>query len=149
MIRGATITGLWREVYDVYPAQSVTNEQQVYRTTDRYFEKHVLETDKGEYEIWAGGCRQKDISLADFEPCTHFDLLKGRTVAAVRCNESTLALQLDNDACFIVGLCPEPNAFGHPERYMKLLRFAFGPGADTAIHHWFEQVLKETEDFSA
>ncbi len=148
-IKRAVISGLWREVYGHYPARSTSDERQVYRTTDRYFEKYILNTDRGVYEIWAGGCRKKDLSLTGFEACPDFAGLKGLTVIAVRCNETTLALQLNNDACFIVGLCPEPNVYGHPERYIKLLQQAFRPGADPETAHWFEQALKDTEDFSA
>lgn len=149
MIKGAMITGLWREVYGLYTGRSVCDDRQVYRTTDRYFEKYVLQTDRGVYEIWAGGCRKKDIPLDDFEPCPGFESLHGVTVVNVKCNATTLALKLDNDACFIVGLCPEPNAFGHPERYLKLLQQAFTQGTDPETGLWFEQSLKETEDFSA
>ena len=128
----------------------MNTEEQIYRTTDRYFEKYVLATDQGIYEIWPGGCRKKEsLSLEHFIPCPVFGLLEKERVVTVKCNATTLALELGSGACFIIGLCHDPNIYGHPERYIQLVKQVFGADGDSETAYWFEHELKETEDFSA
>lgn len=145
-----TIAGLRREIYGAYTGQCMDTEEQIYRTTDRYFEKYVLATDQGIYEIWPGGCRKKEnFSLDNFLPYPDFGMLEGECVVRVKCNATTLALELGSGACFIIGLCHDPNKYGHPERYIQLVKQVFGVEGDSETAQWFEEELKETEDFSA
>ncbi len=149
-MKNNVIAGLRREIYGAYTGVYMNTEEQVYQTTDRYFEKYVLATDQGIYEIWPGGCRKKEsLSLDCFSLCGDFGLLKGERVMTVKCNETTLALELASGACFIIGLCKDPNKYGHPERYIQLVKQVFGADGDSETAQWFDQALKETEDFSA
>jgi hypothetical protein len=144
------IAGLRKEIYGIYAGQRMNTEEQIYLTTDRYFEKYVLATDQGIYEIWPGGCRKKEsLSLENFSLCPDFALLERARIVTVKCNETTLALELSSGACFVIGLCKDPNAYGHPERYIQLVKQVFGADGDAETAQWFEQELKETEDFTA
>lgn len=123
-MKGDIIKGLYKEVYGKYEGAYIENDGLTYITTDRYFEKYVLQTQQGVFEIWAGGYREKnDIELSGFETEQRFEHLAGlKIVEVVTEPDKLLVLHLDNGTYFEVGLCPEYNIHNHPERYMKLVK---------------------------
>lgn len=123
-MKGDTIKGLYKEVYGKYEGTYTDNPALTYITTDRYFEKYVLQTEQGIFEIWAGGYREKnDVELNNFEPEHRLDSLAGlKIVEVVTEPDKLLLLQLSNGIYFEIGLCPEYNIHNHPERYMKLVK---------------------------
>ena len=124
VMKGITVEGLYKEVYGKYEGRSTEDDQQIYITTDRYFEKYVLLTDDGVYEIWAGGCRKKDeVTLTDFRPEERFAVMNGLQIVSMKAEpEKLLILFFGNGAFFEIGLCPEFNEYNHPERYMKFVK---------------------------
>ena len=123
-MKGNTIEGLYKEEYGKYDGKFIDNELQTYLTTDRYFEKYLLLTDAGVYEIWAGGCKKIGEAIPDtFKKEIRFEALSGLKVLDVTyIEEKLLVLQFGNNQYFEIGLCPDYNSYNHPERYMKFCK---------------------------
>lgn len=121
-MKGATVKGLYKESYGLYEGRLVKDEQHIYLTTDRYFEKYVLLTNNGVYEIWAGGMKLKDdIDIEHFKVTPAFERMNGLVIESIQAvEEKSLTIHFETKETFEVGLCPEFNAYNHPERYMKL-----------------------------
>ena len=119
-----TVIGLLKEIYGKYESIFRDTETEVYLTTDRYFEKYVLFTNAGEYEIWAGGYRLKDdIDLSTFVRDDRFDSMAGLTIVTAKCKpEQLLTLHFSDSSYFEIGLCASYNSYNHPERYMKFCK---------------------------
>jgi hypothetical protein len=120
-MKGTVVKGLYKERYGKYEGRFVEDEQQVYLTTDRYFEKYVLLSDNGTYEIWAGGMKKKDdIVTENFEVAPVFERLNGLVIESVQAvEEKSLIIYFETKEYFEIGLCTEFNAYNHPERFMK------------------------------
>ncbi|RYZ42942.1 MAG: hypothetical protein EOP49_28080 [Sphingobacteriales bacterium] len=122
MKKGTMIEGLYREVYGHYEGDYRINELEIYLTTDRYFEKYVLLTNEGIYELWAGGFRLTE--RTDLNDCVQeerFGDLTGWMVDTVKAvPDTSLQILFNNGATFEIGLCPAYNKYNHPERYLML-----------------------------
>src|SRR6218665_3034402 len=114
-MNGITISGLYKEIYEIYQGAYFQDDQCIYLTTDRYFEKYVLDTDQGIYEIWAGGCRKKnDMVSAGLEKEQRFACMNGLCITRMKAEpEKQLTLWFSNDTRFEIGLCTEYNSYGH------------------------------------
>ncbi|GEM_PF-5817821 len=123
-IEGNTVKGLLKEIYGKYDGIFQDTETEVYLTTDRYFEKYVLLTNAGVYEIWAGGYRLKDdIDLSTFVREDRFDAMAGLTIVRAESKpEQLLTLRFSDGSYFEIGLCATFNSYNHPERYMKFCK---------------------------
>lgn len=123
-MKGTTAKGLYKERYGLYYGIYRHDDRHIYLTTDRYFEKYVLHTDDGIYEIWAGGFKKKDeLSLADFEVELRFAAMEGLEIVDIKTvPDTSLKITFNSGSYFEIGLCPEYNRFNHPERYMKFAK---------------------------
>ena len=123
-MKGDTIKCLFRQAFGAYAGVYTTDENYIYLTTDRYFEKYVLLTDVGVYEVWAGGYRHKeDLELADFRVDDRFYEMSGLLIGGIEAvAEKELRIQFTNGSYFEIGLLADYNLFNHPERYMKFTK---------------------------
>lgn len=101
-IESNTVKGLLKEIYGKYEGIFQDTETEVYLTTDRYFEKYVLPTNAGVYEIWAGGYRLKDdIDLSTFVREDRFDAMAGLTIVTAESKpEQLLTLRFSDGSYF-------------------------------------------------
>lgn len=120
------IRGLYKEAYGKYEGKFSEDDQQICITTDRYFEKYVLLTDDGVYEIWAGGIKKKDdLHIEDFQIVRAFESMNNLKVRSIQIvDERSLIVHFEEQQYFEVGLCPAFNAYNHPERYLKFVKYS-------------------------